>query len=165
MSQPLSLKLKINPTQVIYRAPLFVVALCKLNDLFLYGMHVPSTYTIQKVRLVDPSLIPKRCDQLIIAKYLQTTQHWSIKYKRPKPRLDLKPGTIESISPDSHVPLYPQETKQGKLICFADVDYGNYPTKRRSRYAFTYSDSAIVYRSKAQSIVALKAQLRQSLLL
>ena len=66
---------------------------------------------------------------------------------------------FESIPPDSQLPSYPEDTNEGKLICFFDATYGNDPTKRRSitGYAFTYSSGAIVYRSKAQPIVALSS--------
>ena len=55
--------------------------------------------------------------------------------------------------------FHPEDTTQGKLVCFVDAAYGNDPTKRQSTtgYAFTYSGGAIVYRSKAQSIVALSS--------
>ena len=54
------------------------------------------------------------------------------------------------------MPEYPEDTTQGKLICFVDAAYGNDPKKRRSTtgYALTYAGGAIVYRSKSQSITA-----------
>ena len=84
------------------------------------------------------------------------TQNWGIKYKRPELRLDLKPGTRKSISSDSHLPPYPEDTTQGKLICFVDATYGNDSTKSWST-TFTYYGGALVYRSKDQSIVALSS--------
>ena len=49
--------------------------------------------------------------------------------------------------------------KPNKLVGYVDAAYENDPKKRRSTtgYAFTYSGLAIVYRSKAQSIVALSS--------
>ena len=70
-----------------------------------------------------PSVFHYKCLKGI-ANYLRTTWHWGIKYKQPKPRLDLKPETIESIPHDSDLPPYPEDTTQGKLICFVDAAYG-----------------------------------------
>ena len=95
-----------------------------------------------------------------IAKYLRTTKHWGIKYKRSNLRMNLKPCTDPEIfEKDPKLPDYPEDITQSKLICFVDAAYGNDPKKRRSTtgYAFTYSGGAIVYRSKAQSIVALSS--------
>ena len=95
-----------------------------------------------------------------IAKYLRTTKHWGIRYKRAVPRDDLPScNDPEIFERDPKLPEYPEDIAQNKLIGFVDAAYGNDPKKRRSTtgYAFTYSGGAIVYRSKAQSIVALSS--------
>ena len=84
--------------------------------------------TLMSKNSLKPSAFHYKCLKGI-AKYLQTTQHWGIKYKRPTPRLDLKTGTIEPISLDSNLPPYPEDTAQGKLVCFVDAAYRNDPTK------------------------------------
>ena len=55
--------------------------------------------------------------------------------------------------------LHLETVKPNKLLGYVDAAYGNNPKKRRSTsgYAFTYSGEAIVYRSKAQSVVALSS--------
>ena len=66
----------------------------------------------------------------------------------------------EIFEKDPKLPDYPEDITQSKLICFVDAAYWNDPRKRRSTTgydAFTYSGGAIVYRSKAQSIVALSS--------
>ena len=98
-----------------------------------------------------------------IAKYLRTTRDWGIIFKRSAPRTELPTelpiGTAESIPIDDKLPVYPGASKSNKLVGYVDAAYGNDPKKSRSTtgYAFTYSGGAIVYRSKAQSIVALNS--------
>jgi hypothetical protein len=94
-----------------------------------------------------------------IARYLRTTKHWGIRFKRPVPHPELKEGEAETIYQPKDLPSYPEDIAQGKLICFVDAAYGNDPKKRRSTtgYAFTYAGGAIVYRSKTQSIIALSS--------
>ena len=70
---------------------------------------------------------------------------------------EFEPSTRPQIDyPDKDLPEYPEDPKQGKLICQVDAAYGNDPKRRRSTtgYALTYAGGAIVYRSKAQSITA-----------
>ena len=68
-------------------------------------------------------------------------------------------GTAEPIPVDDKLPVYPKTNKPNKLVGYVDAAYGNDPKKQRSTtgYAFTYSGGAIVYRSKAQSIIALSS--------
>ena len=92
-----------------------------------------------------------------IAKYLRSTKHWGIKFSRSSPMNEFEPSTRPQIDyPDKDLPEYPEDPKQGKLICYVDAAYGNDPKRRRSTtgYALTYAGGAIVYRSKAQSITA-----------
>ena len=94
-----------------------------------------------------------------IARYLHSTRDWGIIFKRSSPRTELPEGTAESVPIDSSLPEYPETDKPNKLVGYVDAAYGNDPKKRRSTtgYAFTFSGGAIVYRSKAQSIVALSS--------
>ena len=94
-----------------------------------------------------------------IAKYLQTTRDWGNIFKRSAPRTELPTGTAKSIPMDEKLPVYPETDKPNKLVGYVDAVYRNDPKKRRSTtgYVFTHSGGAIVYRSKAQTIVALSS--------
>ena len=95
-----------------------------------------------------------------VAKYLRSTAHWGIRYKRNGIRTDLDKGNFDDYPrKEKEIGKYPEDITKNKLICFVDAAYGNDYKKRRSTtgFVFTYSGGAIVYRSKAQSITALSS--------
>ena len=52
-----------------------------------------------------------------------------------------------------------QEIDKGELVCFVGTAYGHEPAKRISttRFDFTFSGGAVVYRSKAKTINVLSS--------
>ena len=60
---------------------------------------------------------------------------------------------------NNKLPQYPTDTTDAKLVCFVDAAYGNNQTKRRSITVYTlpHYRGAILYQSKAQSIMALSS--------
>jgi hypothetical protein len=97
-----------------------------------------------------------------IARYLRTTRNWGIRYYRSDIDKSLEAGeSIVGLKRDELLPDYPEDIKQGKLICFVDAAYGNDPKRRRSTtgYAFTYAGGAITAQSstEAEFIAAVTA--------
>jgi len=96
-----------------------------------------------------------------VCRYLRTTRMWGISYKRSTVRTDLPDTSTTFIDVEPDLPDFPREPtgNEDKLQCFVDAAYANDPRKRKSTtgFAFTYCGSAIVYRSKTQSIIALSS--------
>ena len=98
-----------------------------------------------------------------IARYLRSTKHWGIRYSRSHASGDPELTPVDRnnmvMHGEENLPQYPADITQPKLICFVDAAYGNNLPKRRSTtgYAFTYAGGAIVYRSKTQSVTALRS--------
>ena len=86
-----------------------------------------------------------------IAKYLQETKEWGIKYTCSIERNDLSPASlISDVVADEDLPPFPVDINPPIPMAFVDAAYANDQRKRRSTTGFvlTYCGGAIVYHSK-----------------
>ena len=101
----------------------------------------------------------------MVAKYLQATSHWSIRYKCSKPLVlseeDYKQGFFPTTSFDipndpTLIELFNVDINTNKLVGFVDTAHANDLRKRQSTtgVGFTFMGGAVVYKSKTQSITA-----------
>ena len=61
-----------------------------------------------------------------IGKYLCETKDWGIKFTCSAVRNDLKPATLVSdVILDEHLPPFPVDINQPKLMAFVDATYAN----------------------------------------
>ena len=101
----------------------------------------------------------------MVAKYLQMTAHWEIRFKRPKPlhltEKDYERGFFHTTS--YNIPNDPTlkepfkvDINTSKLVGFVDAAHANDLRKRRSTtgVVFTFMGGAVVYKSKTQSLTA-----------
>ena len=94
-----------------------------------------------------------------VAKYLRTTKHWGIRFKRSVLRPELPPGTYDDRLDLPNSLSFPTDINKPELLCFVDAAYANDLRKRRSTtgFCFTFCGGAIVYRSKTQGVNALSS--------
>ena len=101
----------------------------------------------------------------MVARYLQATSHWGIRYKCSKLLLlsedDYKwgffPTTPYSITNDPTLKeLFDVNINTNKLVGFVDAAHANKLHKRSSTtgVVFTFMEGAVVYKSKTQSITS-----------
>ena len=101
----------------------------------------------------------------MVAKYLQVTSHQGIRFKRSKPLTlsedDYKQGFFPTTSYD--IPndptlkeLFNVDINTNKLVGFVNAAHANDLCKHQSTtgVGFTFLGSAVVYKSKTQSIIA-----------
>ena len=101
----------------------------------------------------------------MVAKYLQMTAHWEIRFKRPKPlhltEKDYERGFFHTTS--YNIPNDPTlkepfkvDINTSKLVGFVDAAHANDLRKRQSTtgVVFTFMGGAVVYKSKTQSLTA-----------
>ena len=101
----------------------------------------------------------------MVAKYLQMTAHWEIRFKRSNPlpltAKDYERGFFPTTS--YNIPNDPTlkepftvDINTSKLVGFVDAAHANDLWKRRSTtgVVFTFMSGAVVYKSKTQSLTA-----------
>jgi hypothetical protein len=89
-----------------------------------------------------------------VAKYLRSTMHWGIRYKRPKRSPHLPAGEPYTELQDDPKNPFPVDISLPLLQCFVDAAHGNDLRKRRSTTGliFTYCGGAVLYCSKTQTL-------------
>jgi hypothetical protein len=95
-----------------------------------------------------------------IAKYLQCTQNWGIRFFRTTKNNNLPPGDYSDMPiRTTSLPDFPYHHSQRHLVCFVNAAYANDLRNQRSitGYALYLAGSTIVYRSKTQTVTALSS--------
>jgi hypothetical protein len=92
-----------------------------------------------------------------IAKYLQCTKNWGIRFFCTTRNNNLPPGDYSDLPiKTTELPDFPCHHTQQDLVCFVDVAFANDFRNRRSTtgYALCLAGT-IIYRSKTQTVTAL----------
>jgi len=91
-----------------------------------------------------------------VAKYLRTTIHWHIRYRRRTPDTTLPHAIYETLSPDEFDKVFPDITSGLALRAYTDAAHANDLRNRRSQtgHAIALCGGVVAYRSKTQSVTA-----------
>ena len=92
-----------------------------------------------------------------VAKYLQSTITWGIRFNRPSPlNLDKLKDSVPYPELVNSKDNFPVDVNRPVLQVFTDAAFGNDLTQRRSTtgIVFTYCGGAIIYHSKTQILTA-----------